>query len=95
MKKNGTELCPVAMTHRYFRLLGLRLGEQNGDRRHLFCRIRKAGGSWAACSGQPASASKARENLKQLLDKSGIPSKGVSDKSFKMLGVTGMMEARG
>ena len=93
MKKNGTELCPVAMTHRYFRLLGLRMGEQNGDRRHLFCRIRKAGGSWAACSGQPASASKARENLKQLLDKSGIPSKGVSDKSFKMLGVTGMMEA--
>ena len=35
----------------------------------------------------------AREELKQLLQQSGMADKGITDKSLKMLGVTSMMAA--
>jgi hypothetical protein len=55
--------------------------------------MRKSGSSHNIDSHMAASISKAREELKQLLTDMGEESKGVTDKSFKMLGVTGTLEA--
>ncbi len=40
-----------------------------------------------------ASIGKAREELKKLLEDMGVNSSGVTDKSFKMLGMTNTLEA--
>ena len=93
LEKNGSVICPVRLVTEYCKMLGLRVGGGAGDDRHLFCRIRKGKGSWSADKGAPASLSKAREELKQLLQQSGMADKGITDKSFKMLGVTSMMAA--
>ena len=93
LEENGSVICPVRLVTEYCKMLGLRMGREAGDTRHLYCRIRKGVGSWSADKGAPASLSKAREELKQLLQQSGMADKGITDKSFKMLGVTSMMAA--
>ena len=93
VKGNGSEFCPVKLAELYFHQLQLRMGEENQDKRYVYCRIRKVAGRWTAATGQAASASKARESLQVLLKKAGCETKGVTAKSFKMLGVTKMMEA--
>ena len=93
LKANGTDMCPVRITHKFCQIVGLKIGSDHKDSRHLHCRIRKQAGGWAAVAGGPASASKAREELAKLLRSSGMCDKGITDKSFKMLGVTRMMEA--
>ena len=93
LKANDTDMCPVRITHKFCQLVGLKIGAEHKDSRHLHCRIRKQAGGWAAAAGSPASASKAREELAKLLRSSGMSDKGITDKSFKMLGVTRMMEA--
>jgi hypothetical protein len=70
----------------------LKFGQENEDRTYLHFRIRKEGGQWTADGRCPASASKAREELQRLLGSMDIDKKGVTDKSFKMLGVTSMLE---
>ena len=48
---------------------------------------------WTADPGAPVSLSKSREELKELLVKTDNGNKGITDKSFKMLGVTSMYKA--
>ena len=43
--------------------------------------------------GEYKSITKAREGLRDLLRETGQAGRGITDKSFKMLGVTRMMEA--
>ena len=93
LEENGSVICPVRLVSEYCKMLGLRVGGGAGDDRHIFCRIRKGKGAWSVDKGAPASLSKAREELKQLLQQSGMADKGITDKSFKMLGVTSMMAA--
>ena len=93
LKANDSVICPVRLTTEYYKQLGLRMGYAAGDERHLCCRIRKSKGVWKAATGAPASLSKAREELKALLQQTGLGDKGITDKSFKMLGVTNMMAA--
>jgi hypothetical protein len=89
---NGTELCPVRMTVLYFGRFGLQFGPENGDSTYLHFRIRKMQGQWQADGRVPASSSKAREELHDLLRDMDMDIAGVTDKSFKMLGVTSMIE---
>ncbi len=89
---NGTELCPVRMTALYFGRFGLQLGPENGDSTYLHFRIRKMQGQWQADGRVPASSSKARKELHDLLRDMDMDIAGVTDKSFKMLGVTSMIE---
>jgi hypothetical protein len=90
---NGTELCPVKITELYFSRFGYRWGQEGGDERFLHARIWKTGGRHVIDGQTAASLSKAREELKRLLRDMGEESRGVTDKSFKMLGVTGTLEA--
>jgi hypothetical protein len=89
---NGMEMCPVRLTALYFGRFGLKFGQENEDRTYLHFRIRKERGQWARDVRWPASASKTREELQRLLGSMDIDKKGVTDKSFKMLGVTSMLE---
>jgi hypothetical protein len=89
---NGTELCPVRMTALYFGRFGLRFGQESGDQTYLHFRIRKENGTWKADGRVPASVPKAREELQKVLSDMGMNKIGVTDKSFKMLGVTSMLE---
>jgi hypothetical protein len=96
---NSTELCPVKITELYFSRFGYRWdfgyrwGQEGGDERFLHARIRKTGGRHVIDGQTAASLSKAREELKRLLRDMGEESRGVTDESFKMLGVTGTLEA--
>jgi hypothetical protein len=90
---NGTSLCPVRLTELYFRRFGLRWGKEGADERYLHARIRKIGGTHVMDGRVAASTGKAREELKKLLEEMGVNSEGVTDKSFKMLGVTNTLEA--
>jgi hypothetical protein len=85
---NGTELCPVRMTVLYFG----RFGQESGDHTYLHFRIRKESSTWIADGRVPASVSKAREELQAVLSDMGMNKIGVTDKSFKMLWVTSMLE---
>ncbi len=89
---NGTELCPVRMTVLYFGRFGLRSGQESGDHTYLHFRIRKESGTWIADGRVPASVSNARAELQAMLNDMGMNKVGVTDKSFKMLGVTSMLE---
>jgi hypothetical protein len=89
---NGTELCPVRLTALYFGRFGLQFGSEKGDSTYLHFRIRKTQGQWQADGRVPASSSKAREELHGLLRDMDMDTAGVTDKSFKMLGVTSMIE---
>jgi hypothetical protein len=68
------------------------MSPENGASTYLHCRIRKEQGKWQADGRVPASSSKAREELHELLRNMDMDSAGVTDKSFKMLGVTSMMK---
>jgi hypothetical protein len=92
---NNTTLCPVRLTKIYFNAMGLRPGIDGQDTKHLHCRLPKLAGRWMAAEGGPASISKGREELKELLREAGRQGRGITDKSFKMLGITRMMEAGG
>ncbi len=90
---NGTEFCPVKVTEMYFRRLGLKFHGEGPDSRYVFCKIRKVGQTRQPTGTKPASSSVARANLQEMLREMGVRGKGVTDKSFKMLGVTKMLEA--
>jgi hypothetical protein len=89
---NGSATCPVRVLRLYYQRLGFRFGAAGGDTRYLHCRIRKFGGQWFADS-HAASMGKAREELKDLLQELGRGPERVTDKSFKMLGVTKTLNA--
>jgi hypothetical protein len=90
---NESELCPVKITELYFQRFGYRWGQEGGDDRYLHARIRKEAGSHRIDGRTAASSSKAREELQRLLSDMGEESRGVTDKSFKMMGVTGTLES--
>jgi hypothetical protein len=89
---NGGPFCPVKIVRLYFQRLGLRFGTIQGDHTYLHCRIRKSGGRWFP-DKSAASASLAQEELQATLRDIGMDPKGITDKSFKMLGVTKAMAA--
>ncbi len=90
---NDSELCPVKIMELYFHRFGDRWGQEGGDERYLHARIRKEAGRHRIDGWTAASSSKAREELKRLLGDMGEESRGVTDKSFKMMGVTGTLES--
>ena len=93
LQANGSNMCPVRLAVIYCQQLGLVMGREGKDERFLSCRIRKSAGVWTADPGAPVSLSKSREELKELLGKTDNGKKGITDKSFKMLGVTSMYKA--
>jgi len=93
LAENGQVLCPVRLLRVYFKRFGLQFGAESGDRTPLHFRIRKVGCIYYADKGHLASESLAREELQALLRDMGVKAAGVTDKSFKMLGVTETLQA--
>ncbi len=88
LKRNGSNLCPVKIVKIYFKI-----GSQEGDTSYLHCVIRKRAGSRYADSRQAASQATSREEMTATLLDMGFHPVGITDKSFKMLGVTEALRA--
>ena len=93
LKSNETAFCPVKVTKLYFKRMGFEWGDEGDDRRFVHCRFQKSGGWFKPAQAGPASMSKAREELTKLLRSMGVDPTGITEKSFKMLGVTATLEA--
>ena len=92
LTKRDGGLCGPTVLAAYMRRIGLTMGAAANDTRPLHCRIRKTASGWMATAAK-ASASKAREELQDILSSMGWDKKAATDKSFKMLGVTEMLRA--
>ncbi len=93
MAGNETDFCPAKFSDMYFRRFGFKMGAESGDTSFLHPRIRKRGGAHVADGRVVASGTRAREELQHLLRDMEVDGQGVTDKSFKMLGVTKTLEA--
>ncbi len=93
MAANRSTFCPVKLSVLYYKRFNFKMGMENGDNSFLHARIRKRGGTHIADGRVAASSSRAREELQHLLKDMGEDGQGVTDKSFKMLGVTRTLEA--
>jgi len=85
-------LCPVKVLVTYLHRLGIRIGAGAGDQTYLHARIRKVAGRGYVPEAQ-GSMSLAREGLEKILVEMGLGKKAATDKTFKMLTVTEMLEA--
>jgi hypothetical protein len=77
----------------YFKRMGFRFRTEAGDSSYLRCVIRKTAGSRYGDDRQAASHATSREEITQTMTEMGFSAKGVTDKSFKMLGVTVALKA--
>ncbi len=93
LKRNGSDLCPVRIVKIYFKRLGFKFGSQGGDTSYLHCVIRKRAGSRYADGRQAASQATSREEMTATLLDMGFNPVRITDKSFKMLGVTEALRA--
>jgi len=92
LRRREGNLCAVKVLKAYMRMAGMKWGKEHQDRRHLHSRIRKTDQGWKA-DKEAASMSTAREELQKILVMMGLDKKAATDKSFKMLGVTSMLNA--
>jgi hypothetical protein len=92
LRANGSVLCPVRVLKMYLWRLGIQIGEPTQGNFYLHGRIRKVAGRWIP---DPAVASMAlaTEGLREILGEMDMVGRGITDKSFKMLGVTATLEA--
>jgi hypothetical protein len=81
LKRNGTDFCPVLIVKLYYKRMGFKL-------------IRRVAGRRYGDSRQAASQATSREEITQTMSEMGFSARGVTDKSFKMLGVTQALKAR-
>jgi hypothetical protein len=89
---NETDFCQVKVVRVYLASLGLRIDEPASGQIYLHCWIRRQEGRWLP-DKHVVSASSAREGLQKLLHDMQITQEGITDKSFKMLGVTRSLQA--
>ena len=86
-------LDPVKLLRVYFNWCGFSFGEQNGDESFLNPVILKGkGNTWRANGKKRASYSQSTAMLRRLVAELGHSAVKVTDKSFKMLGVTRTLE---
>jgi hypothetical protein len=87
LKRNSSDLCPVKIVKIYFKRLGFKFGIQDGDTSYLHCVVRKKAGSSYGDARQAASQATIREEMTATLLDMEFSPLGITDKSFKMLGV--------
>jgi hypothetical protein len=93
MAANGSTFCLVKLSELYYKRFNFKMGMESWDTSFLHARIRKKGGAHVADGRVVASSSRAREELQHLLRDMGEDGQGITDKSFKKLGVMGTLEA--
>ena len=92
LKANDGPVCPVRAMKLMFKRFEYKFGKEGGDESYLHCRIRRSGGRRVADGKFQASMSLAREELQAIMAAIGRDGSTVTDKSFKMLGVTRTLE---
>jgi hypothetical protein len=87
------ELNPVQLLRTYFDLCGFKFGLVNGDKSFVNPIIFKGkSGTWRINGKKPVSYGQSTGKLRDLLISMGYEASKVTDKSFKMLGVTKTLE---
>jgi hypothetical protein len=90
---DNSELCLVKITELYIQWSGYGWGQEGGDPYVPACQDQERGSRHNIDGRTAANSSKTRKELKKLLEDKGEKSQEVKDKSFKMMGVTGTLEA--
>ena len=90
---NGTEVDPVYIVRTYFRWCGFKFRLKNGDNSLLNCVMRRTKTGWIADGRRGVSYSTATKNVRTMVTSVGEIPEGITDKSFKMKGVTRMLHA--
>jgi hypothetical protein len=85
---NDTEVNPVEIVRSYFKLCNFKFGRQNGDTSLVNCTMRRTKTSWFADGRRGVCYSTSTKNVQDMVSAVGIDPTGITDKSFKMLGVT-------
>jgi hypothetical protein len=85
---NDTAVNPVEIIRNYFKLCGFKFGRANGDKSYLNCVMRRSKAGWFADGRRSISYATATKNVQDMVSSVGLDATGITDKSFKMLGVT-------
>ncbi len=85
---NDTVVNPVEIVRTYFKLCNFKFGRQNGDTSLVNCTMRKTKTSWFADGRRGVCYYTSTKNVQDMVSAVGIDPTGITDKSFKMLGVT-------
>ncbi len=94
LKQNGTHFSPVLIVKLYYKRMGFKFGTAASNNSYLHCVIRRVAGRRYGDGRQAASQATSREEITQTMTKMGFSARGVTDKSFKMLGVTQALKAK-
>jgi len=84
----GTPLCPVRITHLFFRRFGLRMGAAEDDSSSICFQLRRERTRLFPILHKVLSSTQASINVKQLLAHCGFPTPKATHKTPKMTGVT-------
>jgi hypothetical protein len=88
---NDTAVNPVEIIRTYYKLCGFKFGQANGDKSYLNCVMRRSKTGWFADSRRSISYATSTKNVQDMVSSVGVDATGITDKSFKMLGVTRMV----
>jgi len=91
--ENDSLVNPVKIVRAFFKLCNFKFGKANGDSSMLNCVIRRTKTGWFADGRRSVSYSTSTKNVQSMVSKVGVDPTGISDKSFKMLGVTRMLDS--
>ncbi len=91
--ENDSIVNPVQIIRTYFKLCGFKFGQANGDTSLVNSIIRRTKSGWKADGTKGVSYSTGTRDIRTMLASAGIFVDKVSDKSFKMLGVTKTLES--
>ena len=89
---NDSSVNPVELVRLYYKLCDFKFGKEKGDTSLLNCVIRRKKNTWVADGTKAISYATGTKNLRDMLAGIGIQSASLTDKSFKMLGVTRTLE---
>jgi len=85
--------CPVYLLRLYFRICGFQFNFAQNDLSYVNTQVtRSRTGTWAPVKKLRAGYNQSTGKLQELMKKMGMEGKRVTDKSFKMLGVTMALE---
>jgi hypothetical protein len=85
---NDTVVNPVEIVCTYFKLCNFKFGQKNGDTSLVNCTMRKTKTSWFADGRRGVCYFTSTKNVQDMVSTVGVDPTGITDKSFKMLGVT-------
>jgi hypothetical protein len=84
---NDSDINPVEIVRTYCKLCGFKFRQANGDKSFLNCVMRRRKSGWFADGRRGISYATSTKNVQGMVSSLGLDATGITDKSFKMLGV--------